>query len=175
MSDKVILNQAQVLGLAASSARRIKKHYQDILSCPTSTKIKLCGIPSSKIKLYGIPRGGIPAAYAILSCLSDHFELVTTSEEADFFVDDIVGSGTTLRRYSKKYQGKPFFPLIDKRLEEDYPWVVFPWEENQEDLGPEDSIYKLIQFIGEDTERGGLKTTPRRVINAWKQWKQWIS
>jgi len=35
---------------------------------------------------------------------------------------------------------------------------------------PTDIIRDLLQFIGEDTERGGLRETPPRVIKAWEEW-----
>jgi GTP cyclohydrolase I len=160
MPDKITLDQEQVFDLVTTLAEAIKKQYRTILG--VYSKVEL--------KFYAIPRGGIPVAYLLLSRLSDHFELVMTPEEADFFVDDLIDSGATLSQYATKYQGKPFFALVDKRLEENSPWVVFPWEVGEEGAGPAENVTRLLQFIGEDVKRGGLIETPQRVIQAWQQW-----
>ena len=38
------------------------------------------------------------------------------------------------------------------------------------DLSDEDLIKELLTRLGEDTNRGGLKETPSRVMKAWKFW-----
>jgi GTP cyclohydrolase I len=35
---------------------------------------------------------------------------------------------------------------------------------------PEVAVRALLQFIGEDLDRGGLLETPARVVKAWKEW-----
>jgi len=47
-------------------------------------------------------------------------------------------------------------------------------EENQKisDQKAEEAIRTIIQWIGEDPEREGLKSTPKRVIKAFKEYFQ---
>jgi len=117
-------------------------------------------------KAYPIPRGGIPAAYAVLNHSPD-LQIVETPEEADCYIDDIIDSGKTRERFNDK----PFFALIDKTD----PgctvngWVVFPWE-GGEVGSAEDICTRLLQFIGEDPTREGLRETPARFLKAWKFW-----
>lgn len=125
------------------------------------------------MKCYPIPRGGIPAAYAIYSREDCPFTIVNTPEEADFFIDDVIDSGATMRRYCDEFPGKPFFALIDKlNGEHEGEWVVFPWEVTDQgvDESATDIVTRLLQYVGENPERGGLLETPKRVLKAWKHW-----
>lgn len=124
-------------------------------------------------KCYPIPRGGVSAAYAVYSREDCPFVIVNTPEEADFFLDDIIDSGTTMRRYCDEFPGKPFFALIDKLNGEfQDEWVVFPWEvsDTGNDESATDIVTRLLQYVGEDPNRGGLLETPKRVLKAWKYW-----
>jgi len=97
-------------------------------------------------KVFPIPRGGVPAAYAVLAA-AGHFQLTLDPEEADFFVDDIIDSGTTMRKWCDEFPGKPFLALIDK-TSSDCPWkgkwVVFPWEKEPTEV-EDDSIVSTIR------------------------------
>jgi GTP cyclohydrolase I len=118
-----------------------------------------------KKKIYGVPRGGIPAAYLVASC-DTSLEVVDDLGMADAVVDDIVDSGAT----RSKYTGKPFFALYDKTGEDrDLPWIVFPWEASN-DSSINDNIIRLLQYVGENPDRGGLLETPKRVAKAWSFW-----
>jgi len=81
-------------------------------------------------KLFPIPRGGIPAAYA-MQAIEYRFEIVEDPAAADFFLDDIIDSGSTMQQWCDEYPGKPFVALIDK-TDPECPyrdeWVRFPWE-----------------------------------------------
>lgn len=81
-------------------------------------------------KLFPIPRGGIPAAYA-MQAIEYRFEIVEDPASADFFLDDIIDSGSTMQQWCDEYPGKPFVALIDK-TDPECPyrdeWVRFPWE-----------------------------------------------
>lgn len=151
--SKYILTNASVSNLALALTARIH------LLLPEATKA------------FAIPRGGVPAALAVAG-RHGNLQLVDDPAEADLFIDDIIDSGDTMRRWCDEYPGKPFFALIDK-TEKDGEfgdrWVVFPWEETAEG-GIEDNIKRLLQFVGEDPERGGLLETPRRVAKAWGHW-----
>lgn len=111
-------------------------------------------------KLYGVPRGG-----QVVAGLTGR--AVDTIEEADAIVDDIVDSGATRGRYANT--GKPFWALVDKTgADADVGWVVFPWEGSQEQ-SVEDNVLRLLQFIGEDAARDGLRDTPKRVVKALRE------
>lgn len=122
-------------------------------------------------KFFPIPRGGIPVAYLMLSA-SPTFELVNSPDDADVFIDDIIDSGETMRKWCDDYPGKPFLAIVDKTnpsCEYADKWVIFPWEKNEEG-SIEDNIRRLLQFVGEDPARGGLLETPKRVAKAWAHW-----
>lgn len=128
--------------------------------------------PGRPIVLYGIPRGGVPAALAVMSNNSTGHPLVLTSkpENADVFVDDIVDSGATRDAWRHKFPRQPFAALVDVQTEpKKLGWIVFPWEGSSEGSF-EDNIVRLLQFVGEDATREGLRETPRRVVKAWEQW-----
>lgn len=123
-------------------------------------------------KLFPIPRGGIPVAYLMLAENRRMFNLVNDPNEADVFLDDIIDSGETMKKWCDDYPDKPFLALVDKLDITDElkdSWVVFPWEVN-EGGSIEDNIRRLLQFVGEDPNRGGLLETPRRVAKAWSHW-----
>jgi GTP cyclohydrolase I len=114
---------------------------------------------------YGVPRGG-----SIISGLMQKFKynVVDTPEEADYIVDDLIDSGTTMKKYKKLYPDKPFIALYDKRKEFKNTWLQFPYEETAEkDI--EEHIIRQLEYIGEDTNREGLKETPKRVVKSWEK------
>lgn len=120
------------------------------------------------IKVFGVPRGGVSAALALGNHMS--LRLVDSIEESDIIVDDLVDSGATADRYIKAYPEKPFYALIDKRSAPwKGQWIVWPWEATVES-SIEDNIIRLLQYIGEDPNRGGLLETPSRVAKAWQHW-----
>ena len=121
------------------------------------------------LKVYPIPRGGVPVAYG-LSGMMD-ISIVSRAEDAHVFVDDIIDSGSTMRRYAELYPGKPFFAAVEKfAVEAD--WVIFPWEvtEAQHNESATDIVTRLLQYVGEDPQREGLRETPQRVVKAWAHW-----
>jgi len=111
-------------------------------------------------KCYGIPRGG-----AVVAGMTGR--AVDSPEQADFFVDDIIDSGTTKERYAKSF-GKPFYALFDKTVEQGLGWVVFPWEGSSEG-DAEDIVRRQLQYIGENASREGLAETPSRVVRSWRE------
>lgn len=163
---KRILTNAEVVDLACLMANKIRH---------VITALQVTPSRGSRYRAYAVPRGGIPALYALMYHMP--VSIAETPEEADFFIDDIIDSGATKQAYSEKY-GKPLFALIDKTTLVDEAdlhgeaWIVFPWEQGQDDSDESvtGNITRLLQYVGEDPAREGLKETPKRVAKAWNQW-----
>jgi len=122
--------------------------------------------------LYGVPRGGIPCALAAASCCGCKAADRLTYD-VTHIIDDIWDSGATERRYKALAPSVPFTALFDKRNDPwSGRWLVMPWEldENTNDTSAHDAVTRLLQHIGEDPNRDGLKDTPARVISAWSEW-----
>ena len=113
-------------------------------------------------------------------------------------VDDLVDSGSTFREcllksYSSKPQRMFFIPFFISKakekelkklvnsgknlhlelithnpLEKKDSWLVFPWEEKKNET-VQNNIRRILQYIGEDPERDGLKLTPDRVVRSFKE------
>lgn len=159
--NKVVLTQDDVSGMLDSMAR-------GLFGTPVFQRVQ-----SSRLRVYGVPRGGVPVALGIAP--RTECDVVSEPCKADFIVDDIYDSGATHRRYRESFPGTPFFTLVDKRDPRFAgKWVVFPWEVTDQgvEVGADDIVLRLLQFIGEDPLREGLKETPRRVLKAWKEWAQ---
>jgi len=105
-------------------------------------------------KCFGIPRGG-----TFVAAMTGN--AVGTIEEADYLVDDIIDSGETAKNWTNRTR-KPFFSLVSK--DEGLGWVEFPWERSNGELPAEENIKRLLQSLGENTEREGLQMTPKRYI-----------
>ncbi len=128
---------------------------------------------SALSSVYGIPTGGAPVAVLVAERLG--LPLADTPEPGrTLVVDDLVDTGTTMNRYVMRgfhcdaLYRKPIAPagfapnatLVDG-------WLTFPWEKNDGD--PTDAVLRLIQHIGEDPTRDGLRDTPKRVIKALRE------
>jgi GTP cyclohydrolase I len=159
-----------------SSNSQVDKYYltwEDI----SLKAIELSGLVSSQLgiqydtyriyKIYGVPRGGIYPAIMVDKRISANTRLVTTPEEADIFIDDIIDSGATRNKFEKDFPGVPFLALYDKAKGEVPGWLVFPWEEMVLETGPQENVTRIIEYIGEDSEREGLRETPGRVVRSW--------
>lgn len=123
-------------------------------------------------RIYPIPRGGVAAAYAVLKWRPTA-EIVDAPHNATAFVDDLVDTGNTRARFLVDYPEVPFFALFEKGAPggvfETGDWLVFPWEGNEEGSA-DDICTRLLQFIGEDPNREGLRETPYRFLRAWRHW-----
>lgn len=108
-------------------------------------------------RFYGVPRGG--------SVVAAMLNPVDTPDEADVIIDDLIDSGRTRDKYCTMYPDKPFVALYTK----DEPvWLCFPWElEGDKDI--EDSVVRILEYIGENPNREGLLDTPKRVVKSWKE------
>lgn len=124
------------------------------------------------VKIYGIPRGGIYAAQAVLSFTEGEAYLVEKPDNDCIFIDDIIDTGSTRDKFTSKYgHSLSFYALIDKTREHKSLkgiWISFPWERMCKEKGPIDNVRRLIEYIGDDPEREGLKETPDRVIKSYK-------
>jgi len=123
----------------------MKLSYEDIYAKCKEIKIQ------PGLKLYGVPRGGVVPA-VILASLNQG-TVVDSPETADLIVDDIIDSGKTKAGFDK-----PFIALYEKPTE----WIEFPWEANE--LPAEDAVTRILQSMGEDISREGLRETPKRHI-----------
>ena len=130
--------------------------------------------------LYGVPRGGCSAALLVQSLAHRDGVFVALLDEpieGTLIIDDLVDSGATLLAWQEKgYRTdalfrKPLSPLyVAPGAMEMGGWLTFPWETGSEEgTGAEDIVVRLLQFIGEDSTRDGLKDTPKRVLKAWKE------
>lgn len=125
------------------------------------------------LALYGIPRGGIYAAQLVSAALAEMNVLnvlLTQPDGADVFIDDIIDTGATRDKYAESYPGVPFVALVDKLGKDNNlrkQWISFPWERMMNDDGPVENIRRILEYIGEDPKRDGLKDTPQRVIESY--------
>lgn len=136
------------------------------------------------LPVYAVPRGGLYVATYLQRCLS--IRLVAKPEDAAVVIDDIIDSGKTAMRYASKghlvlgLYGRQTWPLYEPRedmhgvptmsvMEHTDDWLVFPWEGDEEGSA-EDIVLRLLQYVGEDTNREGLRETPARVLKAWREW-----
>lgn len=142
MSVKLMLNWADIDDAASNVAKSVRG-----------------------IRLYGVPRGGIHAAAAVARHIPKA-KLVSDPALADTIIDDIVDSGRTRQRMNTLYPLLPFHALYKAKRG---VWLVFPWEAMSDELGPEQNILRVLEYIGEDPHREGLKETPARVVRSWKE------
>lgn len=133
------------------------------------TILEECG--REHLVAHPVPRGGVPVAYALKEFMP-HLTLTQDAGDADIFIDDILDSGATMERYKAVYPGRPFFTMLNKGEGGRYQgqYIVFPWEGSDVEASAEDNIIRLLQVVGEDVKRGGLKETPGRVVKAWQHW-----
>lgn len=137
--------------------KKVSFTWEDVLAL-------LSPIDKPNLRVYGIPKGGMCASTALQLA-----KIVYKAEDANVILDDIVDSGTTKKRYTDLYPDKQFYALVDKTTKDkdNDSWIIFPWE-NQ---GVEDDIIlRLLQYIGEDVTRQGLRETPARAMKAWAEW-----
>lgn len=132
-------------------------------------------------EVYGIPSGGLPVAALTglplvvprLATLTPESLAAERGTDGILIVDDLVDSGRTLSPWAEAgfrcdaLYRKPHSPptLAPLAALVEY-WLVFPWERS---TGPEDAVVRLLEWIGEDPSREGLRDTPRRVVKAFRE------
>lgn len=122
--------------------------------------------------IYPIPRGGYFAAIVMsnelpLPIIFDKKQIT----ERTLIVDDITDSGSTLAEYPNnkkavayaKERSKGYADFVGEIVGEN-DWLVFPDEHS---VTVEDNIKRILEYIGEDPNRAGLKGTPDRIIRMW--------
>jgi len=112
-------------------------------------------------RVYGVPKNGM----ILTAFLPKGFVAEPEARIAEVILDDVIDSGRTVGRYIEQYPDKPFIALFDKRIEDENTWLVFPWENEEEDKA--DLIARQLEMIGEDPTREGLVKTPERVVRSW--------
>lgn len=162
MKDKRFITLARIDKWALEVAQNLMPAIQAANTCGRAFMV------------YPVPRGGFVPCYNLLAVLRS-FDVrvnIGTLSEADAIIDDIIDSGETMRRcFSRLGKVIPFFAVVNKLETPDDYWYVFPWEDNGgESETVEDNVRRIMQFIGEDVEREGLKETPRRVVKAYQEW-----
>lgn len=156
MPDKIDLTWEDCRARANQVARHIERNFPRAV----------------ELGVYAVPRGGIPAALLVLAEMAGlkrpiALEMVDEPRPGSIIVDDIIDTGATKARF----KSNPFFALVDKQAEGKWdvmPWVTFPWERSGgEKEGPAENIRRLLEFIGDDPMRDGLRGTPDRVLKSY--------
>ena len=139
--------------------RRCQKIAEDIIQ----------QFPTGDIRLYGVPRGGVYPAMIVAGMLDRPVHLCEMPEEATVIIDDLIDSGATCASYVHTCPDTPFHVLLNKNREGmNGQWVSFPWERMGQEDSPTQNIVRLLQYIGEDPKREGLRETPKRVIRSYE-------
>ncbi|CAK0779703.1 GTP cyclohydrolase IA [Gammaproteobacteria bacterium] len=117
--------------------------------------------------VYGIPRGGAIVA----GLLHPHCHVVDNAQDANYLIDDILDSHQTRLKWQSMYHNIQFFGLIDKKNDPQWgnKWIEFPWETNEPTPSGEDIVTRMIEYLGENPNREGLKDTPKRVVKSWSE------
>lgn len=129
-------------------ARKIKLKYNDV---------------------FGIPTGGLIPAFIVAKELK--IPLVEKPNNRTLIVDDLIDSGRTLEGfkqdsavlYKKKSSPEPTYYL--KEIPDE--WLDLPHERLK--TGIENNLVRLLEFIGENPNREGLKKTPERIVKMYKE------
>jgi GTP cyclohydrolase I len=125
---------------------------------------------NQKWLLFGVPRGGVNVVHLIVAALPNMFSYANDCYEAHAIVDDIIDSGATRTLMAAKVPLTRFYALVDKTNDDLLgKWVVFPWESDEQE-GAENNVRRLLQAVGEDPNREGLRDTPKRYIKALREY-----
>ena len=126
------------------------------------SKLLLKSKRDNRLLIWGVPRGGEHIAKILLD---EGLAMVSKklNDSVDVIVDDIVDSGKTQDYYEGITNGYFWAPYKSEGV-----WYTFPWEEAQK-YEAERLITRIIQHIGDDPERPGLKETPQRVVKSWEE------
>lgn len=130
--------------------------------------------PNHYTSIYPVPRGGIPVAIALSEKLN--LPLTMTPHKATLIVDDLIDSGKTRQGYSeydfaclhvKKHTPKELYP--NYFVNEKDGWIEYWWEKMIQEQPAEDAIIRIIELMGDNPNRKGIKETPKRVIESFSE------
>ncbi len=121
--------------------------------------------------VYGVPTGG--SVIAVLVAPQLGLPLASVVGPRTLVIDDIADSGRTLAQFPANttavLHARPGMvapPTVC--VEETADWLVYPYE-RQDGVGGEEIITRMIERIGDDPNREGLRDTPARVLRAWTE------
>ena len=133
----------------------------------------------NKDTIYGVPKNGTIIAWKVVHYLytKDIKTYVTYNpKRATVIVDDLIDSGRTMQKYVQGY-GKPFEAVYYKQdkhknngCKKKDEWIIFPWEADPlQNDDQEKHVVRILEMIGEQPDRNGLKDTPKRYLKALKE------
>lgn len=122
--------------------------------------------------IYPIPRGGYKLAIALSQALQ--IPIITNKNlinDSTLIVDDLIDSGKTLSEFPYNDKAVLFVKQnneckVNYYVQKTDDWVQFPDEKDNE---IETDIERILQFIGEDTNREGLIETPKRILKSYEE------
>lgn len=124
--------------------------------------------------IYPIPRGGYFTAIQLSQILDVRIECdIRKITPKTLVVDDICDSGKTIEGFSNYDTAVTFVKERSKDkvsfwggIVSANDWLIFP---DEHEATVEDNIVRILEYIGEDPNREGLKGTPDRIIRMWKE------
>ena len=116
--------------------------------------------------MYGIPRGG-----QVVAGLLQRRGIISVDrvEDATALVDDVIDSGDTARRWFDDFE-MDTFPLFNKNRDDLHAgWIGFPWEPLDPTIEAHDHVTRLLEMLGQDVTAAGLRDTPKRVVELYRE------
>ena len=134
-------------------------------------------IPKKYKYVFGIPCGGLIPAYIVsdflnvpLLSIKDYQKIKNKNKV--LVVDDLLDSGKTISKYSKSDKAVVFYKTnsnlkLVNYFQKEVPneWLDLPHEKDDTEI--ENHIARIIEYLGEDINREGLRETPKRVIRSY--------
>lgn len=142
----------------------IRKHWDELNEEVVVKFLAANGPPRKHDTLYGVPRGGVHVAQILAAKFNLPLVESLDDKENVLVVDDIIDSGKTRDSYTSN--GYRFFAPYHRV---NGSWMEFPWERMRSEAPGEDAVIRILEVLGEDVKRDGLKDTPRRVVKSWEK------